>query len=257
VSNLDCLDRDLDLGETGGVVSWTPPASAGRVILYRVYASTDFNGTDKVLWADVPVGTNAADLFDFPYRTRPVLLVYSKSALAKQTTPVGLVQIDAQASVDNVSFTDLDLDEGELGGYLKWVAPIADFLVTRYMVYLANDTTGGGRVLQSAVDGSENNLTFAADSPSLNLTHLLIYTKSSFVEQSTPISFVLYDSAALVENVSYIGRDLDLLQLGGVTAWNPPADSAQVVGYRVYLAEDSTGTGRSQVGLELPFGTNM
>ena len=65
------------------------------------------------------------------------VLVYEKSSLAEQTTPTALNLTDVISSVSSVGFVDKDLDAGELGGTVTWMAPEELSQVTHYVVYLA------------------------------------------------------------------------------------------------------------------------
>ena len=44
------------------------------------------------------------------------IAVYTRSALAEQTSPVALVINNAESTVVSISFPDFDLDEGDIGG---------------------------------------------------------------------------------------------------------------------------------------------
>ncbi|CAE7846434.1 unnamed protein product, partial [Symbiodinium necroappetens] len=50
--------------------------------------------------------------------------------------------------------------------------------------------------------------------------------------------------------------DLDLNELGGTVSWTPPLVLVYTQQYVVYLAEDSSGTARSQVESPVAVGTN-
>ena len=63
--------------------------------------------------------------------------IHATLALTEQTTPVGLSPIDKVARVENIAFTDLDLDRGDVGGNLSWSAPTDTSLDTHYLVYFA------------------------------------------------------------------------------------------------------------------------
>ena len=61
--------------------------------------------------------------------------------------------------------------------------------------------------------------------------------RSSFTEQTTPVAFLFHDSNSVVANLSYIGRDLDLGELGGVAIWDPPGDVDVVLSYEVFFGQ--------------------
>ncbi|CAE7472994.1 unnamed protein product, partial [Symbiodinium pilosum] len=53
-------------------------------------------------------------------------------------------------------------------------------------------------------------------------THVLVYTQSSLVEQTTPVGSAFNDSIAVVRNVSFTDLDLDSYELGGNVTWEDP-----------------------------------
>ena len=86
---------------------------------------------------------------------------------------------------------------------------------------------------------------------------MLVYTSSSFVEQTTPTGFKIFDMKATVTSVNWVGKDLDLVSLKGDVNWNAPEDVPRVNSYYVYLAYEASGRGRSQVtSSAVPVGTN-
>lgn len=96
-------------------------------------------------------------------------------------------------------------------------------------------------------------LVVATDFAIGTLTHVLIYTKSSFAEQSTPQVFALADAIASVSGVSFVDRDLDIGDLGDTITWNAPIDASKVTRYNVYFAVGLSGADRSQVGMPVDF----
>lgn len=49
--------------------------------------------------------------------------MYTASQLAEQSTPVAFAFSDSAKVAGNLSFYDLDLDKGELGGDISWSIP--------------------------------------------------------------------------------------------------------------------------------------
>ncbi|CAE7236210.1 unnamed protein product [Symbiodinium microadriaticum] len=82
----------------------------------------------------------------------------SNSPSTEQRTPSTWLIYDEFASVGNVSFVDLDLDETQLGGTIEWDPPVRTAAVSvpssavqkqlaqegtvAYLIYLAQDGTG-------------------------------------------------------------------------------------------------------------------
>ena len=91
-----------------------------------------------------------------------LLAVYTRSSLAEQSTPVNTSFQDVSASVENVTFGDLDLDESDLGGTLSWAEPEG---AVYYEIYIARSLAdgsvaaaallcGAGQELQATISGS-------------------------------------------------------------------------------------------------------
>ncbi|CAE7188320.1 unnamed protein product, partial [Symbiodinium necroappetens] len=60
-------------------------------------------------------------------------VVYTKSELVEQTTPVSIALSDADASVSAVDLQDFDLDFFQIGGVLSWAEPADTAQVIRYV----------------------------------------------------------------------------------------------------------------------------
>eukprot|EP00930_Biecheleria_cincta_P063827 TRINITY_DN4935_c0_g3_i1.p1 TRINITY_DN4935_c0_g3~~TRINITY_DN4935_c0_g3_i1.p1 ORF type:complete len:2865 (+),score=453.67 TRINITY_DN4935_c0_g3_i1:925-8595(+) len=177
--------------------------------------------------------------------------------MAEQTTPSAFALSDSAVSVQSVqAMTDLDLDANEVGGTAEWTRPGYETLVERYWVYLATSLTGTGRTLLGSALAGESALNVSADTPRGSASHLVVYTASALVEQTTPVGEALVDSAVSVSTVAAADRDLDQGQFGGEITWNPPGSTALVADYLVYLAEDVAGTNRSLIGSPVPVGIN-
>lgn len=199
VSAISFADQDLDLGQLGGTVIWTPPADASLVTAYRMYLSTDDAGMIVVdVGNETPVGTNQALLpADTDIDTAAKLLVYTVSLLTEQTMPVSTAFADEVASVSNVSFADLDLDSGDLGGSVVWLPPSSVVQVTNYNVYLSEDLAGTTRTalappLSSSV--GTNDVSIPAETSRENNSYWLVYTQSALDEQTTPVSNLIVDA---------------------------------------------------------------
>ncbi len=98
-------------------MSWIPPESDAGIETYETYLATDAAGSGGVLAGGVAMGTNVyAVLSDTDSTGKSHIVVYTKSALAEQTTPAALALTDESLSVSAVSFEDLDLEANLLGG---------------------------------------------------------------------------------------------------------------------------------------------
>ncbi|CAJ1389092.1 unnamed protein product [Effrenium voratum] len=124
VSNLQFQGKDLDADHLGGNLTWDPPAQLERVSAYVVYLAESAFGLHRYLLDELPPDSG---LEEVPADTERLAFnhftVYTKSFLAEQTTPAALAFFDEFAMASNMSFTDEDLDEHQIGGNLSWYPP--------------------------------------------------------------------------------------------------------------------------------------
>ncbi|CAE7192730.1 unnamed protein product, partial [Symbiodinium sp. KB8] len=262
VTNVSFTDLDLDAGELGGTVSFVPPTSAERVVSYVAYLSTSFGDSVSYrsqLGSDIVVGVDseiAEILPDTALANFSQVLVYTKSRLAEQTTPTVLALQDNNASVSSVLFIDLDLDLGDIGGPSSWLPPLDTSLVTHYEVYFSNSTVGEWREHYATLPVGTTLLQIHAEkslkSDEAYISHFLVYTRSALVEQSTPSIHRISDEFASVSNISFKDLDLDRDEIGGLVSWESPDKPDLVEGYHLYFADSADGFYRSQVDEGVP-----
>jgi len=260
VPNFGLVDEDLDELEIGGAFLWQPPVGIVYVSSYLLYLTSNVSVDDRThIGSEVPVGTNAVSLSaDIPVAAYEHLSIYTKSSLCEQTTPTVVPFSDAIATVVGLSFVDRDLDQSEFGGFVTWSEPVQDIsLVDYYIAYTATDSQGAGKVQLGVASLRGTNLvTVPANMVHGSYTHLVVYTRSSLAEQTTPAALPLIDTSSSVSAVLFEDQDLDSLEIAGTVRWNAPMDISQVVSYVVYLSTDSSGSDRSQLGGALLKGTN-
>ena len=77
----------------------------------------------------------------------------------------------------------------------------------------------------------------------------VVYTLTSLIEQTTPAGHLILDAYASVSNISFVDKDLDKAELGGLVLWAQlyASGADRVVVYKIYLSECSTGKRRLQV----------
>ncbi|CAJ1389096.1 unnamed protein product [Effrenium voratum] len=257
VSNITFQGLDLDYAHLGGTVKWLEPALLERVYSYVLYLAESPAGDYRSqVESEVLVGTNEllvpAETLRSSYTH---FVVYTKSTLAEQTTPSYLAFLDEVSVAGNVSFVDEDLDRFEIGGDLVWLQPEDDSEVTHYMIYLAEDSSGLSRSLLGNVSRGVHEFSVPADTALEAFTHLTVFARSELVESTTPNSVLVVDVSSSISNLRFTDLDLDQLELGGYATWT--GSTIGVVGYRMYLATDASGAGRTQVGSEVPVGGNV
>eukprot|EP00931_Biecheleriopsis_adriatica_P047846 TRINITY_DN27614_c0_g1_i1.p1 TRINITY_DN27614_c0_g1~~TRINITY_DN27614_c0_g1_i1.p1 ORF type:complete len:2694 (+),score=299.82 TRINITY_DN27614_c0_g1_i1:41-8083(+) len=274
VTNLTFFDLDLDQYNVGGNVSWQEPYDNSLVTHYIVYlAETSAGDVRSQVDADLVVGTE--DVFvpaDSYAENKTHVVVYTRSTLVEQSTPVPVFISDTIASVSGLSFVDQDLDRLELTGEIHWIEPPYDWrvrpadetsirlkvnyrrFVAFYDVYMANGTMGEQRSrIGDPVPVDTSFTSFDPEHPIGIYTYLLVYTRSILTEQTTPFYLWISDTTADVTNLTFSDRDLDSDDLGGHVYWDRPLDWYQVTSYFIYIAESANGSQRSQIGEEIQF----
>eukprot|EP00929_Paragymnodinium_shiwhaense_P012941 TRINITY_DN120814_c0_g1_i1.p1 TRINITY_DN120814_c0_g1~~TRINITY_DN120814_c0_g1_i1.p1 ORF type:complete len:2619 (+),score=458.28 TRINITY_DN120814_c0_g1_i1:635-7858(+) len=273
ISGIEFTDNDLDVGDLGGLITWQEPTITDRVVDYLVYMSERSAGLARSqIFHELPLGTNQVHLLpETPLADYTNFVIYTRSSLAEQTTPVAFDLSDTISYVSNITFPDFDLDKYDLGGDIAWLEPDDTEHVTHYLVYFSEDAYGKNRLYFGNTTVNVTNITVPVEFPLLNYTHIVVYTMSLLdlnmsadggvdtilLEQTTPISHLIFDYIASVSDIIYTGKDLDLTDLGGIVEWTAPADLDRRVDlYRVYFAHSADGANRSQIEHDLMFGSN-
>ena len=200
VSSILYADKDLDESELGGALSWAAPARHERVNVYQLYLAADPPATNRSqVGDDVPRGTDVAmipantpiNYHDFPWHRErfypgtdtpfswKYLVVYTKSTLVEQTTPTAFKIFDLRSNVRNLIFPDFDLDEGDLGGTVVWVAPEETSQVTHYYVWFAFDLSGFSTSTEASINPYEER--------KWNFANCSIGTDSHVLPPNTPL----------------------------------------------------------------------
>lgn len=169
------------------------------------------------------------------------------------------------ASVSDVKYVGKDLDVDHLGGIITWDPPADTSRVVGYTVYLARSSAGGfygdGRSmigfaepLLSTMTGT-NLLAIYPDTDRLEYEWMVVYTKSSLVEQTTPTSLRFFDTTSMAQNLSFTDNDLDFTEIGGTLYWDEPEEASRVTHYLLYFAMNHSGFNRSFI-TNVSVGTN-
>jgi hypothetical protein len=157
VSHVSFVDLDIDPGEIRGTVQWIAPVEIDHVTSYNVYFAEGSTGYKRVHRETVLAGTNKIEIpADTTKASYTHFLVYTVSTLMEQTTPRSVAISDTDGRIANVTFTDVDLDNDQLGGLVQWNEAHESALVDFYKVYLADDVGGINKTLLCPVPGSDN-----------------------------------------------------------------------------------------------------
>ena len=106
-------------------------------------------------------------------------------------------------SVSAVSFGDLDLEANHVGGDVSWTPSESDAGIETYETYLATDAAGSGEVLAGGVAVGTNVYAVLSDTDSTGKSYIMVYTKSTLAEQTTPAALALTDESLTVSAVSF------------------------------------------------------
>ena len=286
-------DIDMDGGEIGGSLTVMRASSESDVTSYTAYYgnSATANAASQVsLIGEIPVSSlpsgSTAATFSISTNTAPPggsthFLAFSKNALGEAPSGISISLVDKTnvfptVSVGSVSFVDVDLSLGTVGGSITWLAPAVTTGLTHYSVVVAIDSAGTGRQticaniaigFSSCVVGLGTSL----GTGSFTLRYIIVYTNNGFGEGPGQ-SALIVDRAlpsALVSSVAFPDLDPGIGTVGGTISWTPPVnptDASQFTDYIVYFT-DSAGTpsdfsllGQVAVGtnsLTVPDGRNL
>ncbi|CAE7214140.1 icmt [Symbiodinium sp. CCMP2592] len=111
--------------------------------------------------------------------------------------------------------------------------------VIAYRVYLATDELGSGRSMVGS-DVASNLTSLDLDSNTLvdDFSHIVVYTVSELVEQTTPAFVEVVDKGLTAREAVFQDLDLDATDIGGPLAWNltgNTSDLTQITHYAIYL----------------------
>jgi len=159
VSKAEFIDTDIEPGKVAGVVSWEPPLSILNFTHFRVFHVEDEAGAlpDHRLGAPVQIGSDivqGTNLLQTPgslaVGLRDFLLVYTVAG-DLDTIPASVPIRDAsrlppEVNITGLTFVDVDEGAGELEGTVEWLPSEDSVTVDGYVVFLAQDSEGGGRL---------------------------------------------------------------------------------------------------------------
>ena len=152
-------------------------------------------------------------------------------------------------TASSVSFTDIDLDEGQIAGIVNFEPSSNVDDVTEYRLYWGQDgntkLAGNDTIISTVLSGVAIEFpAFPIDTqiPS-GATHFLVYTANSNGEMATCVSVNINDMAAPANTaVSVSFTDLDTVGglIEGAPTIVPAADESDVTEYRLYWGQDGS-----------------
>ncbi len=88
----------------------------------------------------------------------------------------------------------------------------------------------------------------SGDTDSTGKSHIVVYTKSTLAEQTTPEGLALTDVSKNVSAVSFGDPDMDTNHGGSDASRTPPVSDANIRTYESCLATDAASSGRTLAG---------
>jgi hypothetical protein len=260
-SDVDFDPTFIGVVQLGGTVKWNPPEDVSQVSMYSVYLAKSTSGQKFQFLSNVTVGVNQLSVGALKALSDPTvsnILVYARSSIAEQTTPAyaGYAINTSAASVSNVTFVDLDLDQTELGGTVTWLPP-TDILLTHAPSSAVN---GSGTVTVSSdgkIEGSGTDF-IAAGLISLesvaNSTEGLAYGATQHcisLHGGERYIVVRVESETVLHALSSTGQKPTAVSTSEPYSIERCWSWAQT--YTVYLAEHVSSSNRSQLGGDIPW----
>ena len=122
----------------------------------------------------------------------------------EQQTPGALTLADTDASVSSILFADKDLDDAEIGGHVTWTPPTDASLVSHYLMYLA----AAGELITRYRIGIDipvgtNWILIPPETAEGSYERVVVFTKSTLAEQTTPVAITFVDNEATVQTIVY------------------------------------------------------
>ena len=79
--------------------------------------------------------------------------------------------------------------------------------VTHYILYFSMDANGTNRSYLDNASVGIDNITVPVDTTMWPFTHMLVYTLTSLVEQTTPAYHLIFDAYASVSDISFTDKE--------------------------------------------------
>jgi hypothetical protein len=179
-------------------------------------------------------------------------LVFTKNADGEMATGTSVAINDTGVPTSlatNITYTDSDLDGGQLGGTATITKAVSEANVTHYVLYWGTNATtkqSGTAIVEIAVTGANVTHNFGSNTTiptSPAATHLLVYSKNATGESASPYAYAFTDKAVptlAVSNLAFTDTDTDSGQLSGNLTFNKATSEANITGYAIYWGTNTT-----------------
>ncbi|CAE7939245.1 unnamed protein product, partial [Symbiodinium sp. KB8] len=249
---------------------------------WRVYIADDTQGTNRQLLGTVAKDLTELSITDEACDpTHVYVLVYANNEHGESPNassvsfwddgrPTSTTVTITSTSVDwpgckSVTFTDTDTDANQLGGVINWVLPDDSSLFSHWTVYMATTAdNSNGQALQDSVEGfnipvgqtsltlQTNQVRQTTDASPANFIVVLGYRTDLGASNSVALANIhgtqmlsMHHHASCIVASLVCGKDPSWEYANGTVSWTQDsltADQASVSHYKVFLAEDLSGT---------------
>ena len=263
-------DTDSNGGQIAGTVTITKAADENDFSHYVLYwgSNSVTKRSDTEITSLAVTGSNVTYNFaaDTIIPTAPGathLLVFTKNEDGEMATGVNIAIIDLGVPVNpalNLSFTDSDLDGGQIGGSVTITKAGIETDLTHYVLYWGSNATTKQNltaIANIAKTGANVSYNFGANTvipAAPTATHLLVYTKNNDGEMATGINIAIADLGVPVNaaaGVAFTDSDTTSGQISGTLTITKAGVETDLTHYVLYWGSNSTtkqsGTSISQI----------
>lgn len=143
-----------------------------------------------------------------------------------------------EGAVSGLSFTDIDIDEGKIGGTLTWTLPGDEAFVEDYVIYQGESATSKTTKLGEVSKGTTS---FEIPEGTNHLAYLIVVARNVTGESSNNASLSVNDNTGpVVLNAKFTDTDLSYMTIGGTLTWTLPASEDGITGYAIYAGNNAT-----------------
>ncbi|CAE7768957.1 unnamed protein product [Symbiodinium sp. CCMP2592] len=248
-SGVSFSDTDFKYGEVTGTITIARAPSESDVTNYVLYWGS--SPTSYLLYiASLPIATNP---LVFPLASAVIpsggthILAYTMNADGLNEASIASTFVYDQAIPEHpptsLTFVDLDLVKGELGGFITVGAATDESIITSYAIYFAVAATGppGPIIGTATATGSDTAYFLPTDTLTLpGYPYLFVRSRGTDGEMTTGIGVLAVDRYVPVhpaQSISFTDEDLLGGQIAGTIEITSAADETDISKYGIYFAD--------------------
>ena len=257
--SMSFTDTDSDGGQIAGTVNITKSSNESDITHYVLYwgSSSSAKQSATTISTVAATGSNISATISANTNipTGPAathLLVYTKNADGEMATGISLLIVDLGVPLNaaaSVTFTDTDVDGGQIAGIVNITKAASEADVTHYVLYWGSNSTtkqNSTPIANIIVTGGDVSQSISANTTiptSPTATHLLVYTKNAGGEMTTGVFVAITDVGVPVNaatSMSFTDTDTDGGQVGGTVNITKAASETDVTHYVLYWGSSTT-----------------